>query len=134
MSANIQQRMRGCCSQVTVRYHSVPPQTVHFRFDRKQKIMESLQLCTRSSLRNLGCNILDRGPLQTSFTVETPSSHFFHARSHSLSPSCRARLSMNHTQPPKPLNNAKSRNATMSLRSPFHPGSPELALEMRKKE
>ena len=34
-STNTRQRMRGYCSRVTVRYRSIPPQTVHFRFDRK---------------------------------------------------------------------------------------------------
>ena len=49
-------------------------------------------------------------------------SHFFHTRSHSLSPGCRAQLSMNCTQPLKPLNNTKFRTATTSLHCPFHPG------------
>ena len=121
-STNIRQRKRRYRSQITARYCSVPPQTIHFRFDRGSKIMESLQLCARSNLWNLGCNTLDRGPPQTSFDIETPLSHFFRTRSHSLSPGCRVQLNMNHMQPPKPLNSAKSRTATTSLRGPFHPG------------
>ena len=88
------------------------------------KFMESFQPCTHSNLRNLGCSILDRGPQQTSFTVETPLSHFFHARSHALSPGCRVQLSVNCTRLPKPLKNVKSRTATTSLHGPFHPVKP----------
>ena len=36
-SVNIQRRMHGYRLRVTVRYRSVPPQTVHFRFDQKLK-------------------------------------------------------------------------------------------------
>ena len=75
-----------------------------------------------SNFWNLGCSILDQGLLQTLFTVKMTLSHFFHARSHSFSRGCWVQLSVNHTQPAKPLNNAKYRTATMSLRSPFHPG------------
>ena len=73
-SANIRRRMRGYRSRVTARYHSVPPQTAHFQFDRKLINHEVASIWT---LQNLGRNILDRGPLQTSFTIEMPLSHFF---------------------------------------------------------
>ena len=36
-STKIRRRMRGYRSRVTMRYRSVPPRTVHFRFDRKLK-------------------------------------------------------------------------------------------------
>ena len=42
----------------------------------RSKTMESLQLCARSNLHNLGCNVLDWGPLQASCTIKTPPSHF----------------------------------------------------------
>ena len=89
---------------------------------KTKKIMELLQLCMRLNLRNLGCIVLDRGPLQTLWTVEMPSPHFFtldHTHCHQAA---RERLSSSRTQSPKPLNNTKFCTATMSLRGPFHPG------------
>ena len=43
-------------------YCAVPPQTIHFWFE---KIVKSLQLCVSLDLQLLGCNVLDQGPLQT---------------------------------------------------------------------
>ena len=89
----------------------------------KTKIVELLQLCAHSNLRNLGCNTLDQVQLQTQCIVEMPSSLFFildHAHCHQPT---LARLSNNHMQLPKTLNNANIRTVTMSLCGPFHPGA-----------
>ena len=114
--------MRGYRSLVPVRYRLVLPQTVHFRFDRKLKnhaVASTLRAFEPSepSLQHPRSRSTTNSVHRRNAIVP-----FFHARSHSLSPGCWARLSVNRTQPPKPLNNANSRTATTSLRGPFHPG------------
>ena len=121
-SANIRRRMCGYCSQVTVWYRLVPPQTVHLRFDQKLKNQGAAS--TLHTFRPSEPRLQHARSRSTISFVYCRNTivPFFHARSHSLSPGCRAQLSVNHTQPSKPLNNAKSCTATTSLHSPFHPG------------
>ena len=116
---NILWRIRSYRSWVTVRYHLVLHQSVHFRFDRKlnnhgvtstlrafEPLAPRLQ-CPRS---RYATNLVHRWNAIVFFFILN------HAHCHHTA---RARLSSNHIQP---LNNTKFHTATTSLRGPFQPG------------
>ena len=114
-STNIRQRMRDYRSRVTARYCSVPPQTVHFWFDRKLKnhgVTSTLRTFEPSEprpqhprLRSTTNFVYHRNTIVPFFTLDYQTW-----------------LSVNRTRPPKPLSNVKSCTAITSLRSPFHLG------------
>ena len=103
-------------------YHAIPPQTVHFRFNRKLKnhgVTSTLHVFEPSEPRLQH----PRSRSNTNFIYHRNTIVPFFTLDHTLSPGCRAWLSIDCTQPLKPLNNAKFRTVTRSLRSPFHPGT-----------
>ena len=110
------------CELYTMRYRLVPPQTAHFRFDRKLKshgFASTLHAFEPSAPRlqrpgsSLATNLIHCWNAIVSFFA------LDHAHCH---PPAWARLSGNCNQLLKPLNNATFHTATTSLHGPFHLG------------
>ena len=105
-----------------MRYRSVPPQIIHFWFDWKLKnhqVTSTLHAFEPSAPR-----LQHPGSRSATNLVHCQNAivSFFaldHAHCHHAA---RVRLSGNHIQPPKPLNNTKFCTVSTSLCGPFHPG------------
>ena len=127
---NILQKMHGYHLWATVRYRSIPPQTVHFWFDRKLKknygVTSTLWAFEPSTPRmqrpgsRSATNLVHHRNAIVSLFFALDHTHCHHT--------AQARLSGNRMQLPKQLNTTKFHTVTTSLRGPFHPGSTHVIL------